>query len=380
MKKIGVYIHIPFCKSKCFYCDFVSYSFKNECIEKYIKALKKEIIETLGNIKEEINIDTIYLGGGTPSYIDSKYIYEILQIPELKSKIMENCEITIEINPGTINREKLIDYKNAGINRISMGLQSTNNEILKAIGRIHTYEQFLDSYNLVREAGFQNINVDLMLALPNQTIEILEESVQKVIDINPEHISIYSLILEEDTKLYNMVNLNKTKLPSEEQEREMYWKVKELLEKYDYKHYEISNFSKTGFESKHNCNCWKQNEYLGFGTAAHSYYNSIRYSNITEVEKYIENINKDLMQNNIIVNEEQSINDKQKEFVMMGLRRIEGIRLEDFCEKFNMRLEKVFEKEIELLKKQGLIEVDTYNIKLSNLGIDLANLVWEKFV
>lgn len=380
MKKIGVYIHIPFCKSKCFYCDFISYSYKNEWIEGYIKALKREIIETINNIKEEFIIDTIYIGGGTPSYIDSKHIYEILQIPQLKNKVAEDCEITIEINPGTINKEKIIDYKNAGINRISMGLQSTNNEILKAIGRIHTYEQFLESYNLVRMAGFENINVDLMLALPNQTIEILEESVQKVININPEHISIYSLILEEDTKLYDMVNSNKTSLPSEEQEREMYWKVKELLEKHNYNHYEISNFSKAGFESKHNCNCWKQNEYLGFGVAAHSYYNNIRYSNVTEVEKYIENVNKNLIKNNITVNEEQSIIDKQKEFVMLGLRRIQGIILEDFYKKFNMRLEKVFENEIETLKKQGLIKINNYNIKVSNLGIDLANLVWEKFV
>lgn len=380
MKKIGVYIHIPFCKSKCFYCDFVSYSFKNECIQRYIEALKKEIIETLREVKEEITIDTIYIGGGTPSYIDSKHIYEILNIKELKSRLIENCEITIEINPGTVNKEKMLEYKTAGINRVSIGLQSTNNQLLKSIGRIHTYEQFLETYNLAREIGFENINVDLMLALPNQTIEILEESVQKVININPEHISIYSLILEEDTKLYDMVNLNKTSLPSEEQEREMYWKVKELLEKHNYNHYEISNFSKAGFESKHNCNCWKQNEYLGFGTAAHSYYNNIRYSNITEVEEYIENINKNLIKNNMIVNEEQSINDKQKEFVMLGLRRIQGIMLEDFYKKFNMRLEKVFENEIETLKKQGLIEIDNYNIKLSNLGIDLANLVWEKFV
>lgn len=380
MKKVGIYIHIPFCKSKCFYCDFVSYSCKNECIEEYIKALKKEIIETINNLNEEIVIDTVYIGGGTPSYIDSKYIFEILNIKELKTRLIENCEITIEINPGTVNKEKILEYRNAGINRVSIGLQSTNNELLKKIGRIHTYEQFLESYNLAREVGFKNINVDLMLALPGQTIGMLEASVQEIIKLNPEHISIYSLILEEGTKLYEMVNSNKIELPTEEQEREMYWEVKNLLEKNNYNHYEISNFSKKGFESKHNMNCWEQREYLGFGAAAHSYYNNIRYSNVTEVEEYIENINKNQIKKNITINETQDIENKQKEFVMLGLRKVEGVDLEEFQKKFNNNLEDIFEKEILLLKKEGLIVLEKNKMKLSNLGIDLANLVWEKFV
>lgn len=206
MKELGIYIHIPFCKSKCSYCDFTSFANKERMIEKYIECLKKEIKE---NKEDNYVVDTIYIGGGTPSFIDSKYIKEIVEIVKTKFKIKEEAEITIEVNPGTVDEEKLKDYKKTGINRISIGLQSTNNKILKQIGRIHTYEEFLNTYNLVRKVGFKNINVDLMLALPNQTLEELEESVEKLIKLNPEHISIYSLIIEEGTKMEELVNNKK---------------------------------------------------------------------------------------------------------------------------------------------------------------------------
>ena len=224
-------------------------------------------------------IDTVYIGGGTPSYINEKYIYDILKIRQIQSRLKSNAEITIEINPGTIKENKLKCYKQAGINRISIGLQSTDDKILKTIGRIHTYSEFLDGYNMARNLEFNNINVDLMLALPGQDTEMLQKTVEKVIELQPEHISIYSLILEEDTELMNMVNSGRVKLPDENQEREMYWETKRILENNNYKHYEISNFSKEGYESKHNMNCWEQKEYLGCGIAAHSYYDSKRFSN-----------------------------------------------------------------------------------------------------
>ena len=279
MKEIGIYIHIPFCIKKCEYCDFVSYCNKEKYVPQYINALKKEI---KNNINKEYKITTIYIGGGTPSSIEENYIADIIETIKLNMndenlKNFENIEVTIEVNPGTVTEKKLKTYKEIGINRLSIGLQETHDELLKSIGRIHTYEEFLKTYNLARKIGFNNINVDLIIALPNQTIQDIKENLEKIIKLNPEHISVYSLILEEGTPFYNKYNENKIKLPDEELERNMYWYVKNTLENNGYMHYEISNFSKKGFESKHNMNCWNQEEYLGFGVAAHSYNNKTRY-------------------------------------------------------------------------------------------------------
>jgi oxygen-independent coproporphyrinogen-3 oxidase len=387
-KNIGLYIHIPFCKRKCKYCDFVSYSNIDNRIQKYIFYLKKEI-EDIGisnsnayKMGEDslINIKTIYIGGGTPSYIDSKYIKEILEKVRENYKVSEDVEITLEMNPGTIDESKLQDYKEAGINRISIGLQSTNNETLKRIGRIHTYEEFLEAFLLARKVGFENINVDLMLALPKQTIGELEEGLEKVIELNPEHISIYSLILEENTALYNEVNDGKYIMPSDEEERKMYWKTKRKLEKAGYIHYEISNFAKKGFESKHNLACWNQEEYIGVGAAAHSYTNNVRYSNIDDIEKYINNfeIGKDI--DNLIFHEKQNHESKIKEYMILGLRKIEGIDIDKFKNKFFGNPLYIFRKELDKLIKEDLVEIDGNYIKLTSKGLDLANIVWEEFI
>lgn len=387
-KNIGLYIHIPFCKRKCKYCDFVSYSNIDNRIQKYIFYLKKEI-EDIGisnsnayKMGEDslINIKTIYIGGGTPSYIDSKYIKEILEKVRENYKVSEDVEITLEMNPGTIDESKLQDYKEAGINRISIGLQSTNNETLKRIGRIHTYEEFLEAFLLARKVGFENINVDLMLALPKQTIGELEEGLEKVIELNPEHISIYSLILEENTALYNEVNDGKYIMPSDEEERKMYWKTKRKLEKAGYIHYEISNFAKKGFESKHNLACWNQEEYIGVGAAAHSYTNNVRYSNIDDIEKYINNfeIGKDI--DNLIFHEKQNHESKIKEYMILGLRKMEGIDIDKFKNKFFGNPLYIFRKELDKLIKEDLVEIDGNYIKLTSKGLDLANIVWEEFI
>ena len=379
--EIGIYIHIPFCMKKCFYCDFVSYANKEDMIEKYIKALEKEI-----KIKAEENkllkINTIYIGGGTPSFIDSKHIVYIINAIKESFNVKENAEITIEVNPGTVTKNKLEDYIKCGINRISIGLQTTNNELLKQIGRIHTYEQFLETYNLIRMVGFNNINVDLMLALPNQTIKDLEDSLNKVIMLKPEHISVYSLILEEKTKLYDLVESGKLELLDESIERNMYWKVKNILEQNGYKHYEISNFAKQGYESKHNLNCWNQEEYLGMGVAAHSYLNSKRYSNTENLEQYINKLlEKEGTKNDIVtIHEEQTLEDKQKEYMLLGLRKIEGIKISDFKNKFVQNPIYIFRKELDKLVKEDLIQVEDNNIKLTKKGLDLANLVFEEFV
>ena len=381
IKKIGIYVHIPFCKQKCYYCDFVSYAKKEEIVEKYINALKKEIKEELKSInKEEYKITTIYIGGGTPSYIDEKNIYEIINEIKQNYNIEKETEITIEVNPGTVNEEKLNKYKEIGINRLSIGLQSTNNELLKKIGRIHGYEHFLNTYNLARKVGFKNINIDLMLGLPSQTLEDVKNSLEEVIKLNPEHISFYSLIIEEGTKIEKMLENKEINLPDEELERKMYWESKKILEENEYIHYEISNFSKKGFESKHNMNCWRQEEYIGFGVASHSYINNKRYCNTNCIEEYCKNIEKEKFKNNRTICEMQTEEEKKKEYMLVGLRKIEGIDIQEFKNKFIENPIYVFRKELEKLVKQELIEIDLDKIKLTNKGLDFANLVWEEFV
>lgn len=387
-KNIGLYIHIPFCKKKCEYCDFKSYAGKENLIDDYIKWLKYEIKEVgEGNKLDYENglddlaiVKTIYIGGGTPSVIDSKYISQVMEIVKTSYTIENNAEITIEVNPGTITKEKLVDYKNSGINRLSIGLQETHDNLLKEIGRIHVFKDFLDTYNLARNVGFNNINIDLMLGLPNQSIKDIEESLDKIIELKPEHISVYSLIIEEGTPFYDKFINNKLNLPKDEIEREMYWLVKRKLEEAGYIHYEISNFSKKGFESKHNLACWNQEEYIGVGVAAHSYTNNVRYSNIDDIKEYIENYEIDKEADNLVFHEKQNKESKMKEFMMLGLRKIEGIKISEFKNKFGNNPIFIFRKELEKLVSEELLEVDGNYIKLTNKGLDLANLVWEEFV
>ena len=385
-KELGIYIHIPFCKQKCYYCDFVSFSNKEEYIEKYVETLKREIDSyDLSNY----NITTIYIGGGTPSRIPSEKIQEILE--KIRQKILknqtkwENIEITIELNPGTVDEEKIKKYKKIGINRLSIGLQSTNNKLLKEIGRIHTFEDFKDTYNTVKKVGFENINVDLMIGLPNQTISDVKDSLNEIIKLNPTHVSVYSLIVEENTKMEKLINNKELQLPDEELERQMYWYVKNTLELNGYNHYEISNFAKKGKESKHNLNCWEQKEYIGLGLAAYSYLNGVRYGNTSDIEKYI-NVQDFLNRSELeesgirIVDEVQSLEDKRKEYMLLGLRKIDGVSIQKFKEKFVENPIFLFRKELEKLVNEELIAIDGDCIRLTNKGLDLANIVWEEFV
>lgn len=383
MRKIGIYIHIPFCKQKCSYCDFVSFPKDKSIQEQYIQALIKEIKERkieLQNLQEECQASTVYVGGGTPSYIEANAIKQILEEIKQVYRIENDAEFTIEMNPGTISEEKLRIYKESGINRISIGLQTTQDNLLKQIGRIHTYEQFLENYKLARKLGFSNINVDLMIGLPNQNMKNVEESIERVIKLNPEHISVYSLILEEGTKLYEQYLKNELELPTEEMERDMYWKVKEKLEKAGYRQYEISNFAKQGKESKHNLACWNQKEYLGFGLAAHSYLENTRYSNTEDIEEYMKNIELGKLTKNRILHETQTEEDKRKEYMLLGLRKIEGVSISKFKEKFVQNPLFLFRKELNRLVEEKLITVELDQIKLTPKGLDLANIVWEEFV
>lgn len=374
-KEIGIYIHIPFCKSKCYYCDFISFTNQCDQIESYIQKVLQEMQQyDISNY----NVTTIYIGGGTPSFIDEKYIKQLLE--EFKRKLIENktkweeIEITIEINPGTITKKKLEQYKKSGVNRISIGLQSTNNKLLKQIGRIHNYQQFLEAYQLVQEVGFENINIDLMIGLPNQTIQDIKQTLEEIQRLNPNHVSVYSLIVEEETKIDEMINSGKLQLPDEELERQMYWYVKNTLELNGYKHYEISNFAKEGKESKHNLNCWEQKEYIGLGIAAHSYLNEVRYSNSGFPEL------KEWDFTNKKIEERQNLEDKKKEYMLLGLRKIDGVNIQKFKEKYNDNPVFLYRQELAKLVEEGLIQINGDFIQLTNKGIDLANLVWEEFV
>lgn len=402
--ELGIYLHIPFCKKKCDYCDFISFPYSQaiELVEKYIETMETEIDSY---DLTSYNVTTIYMGGGTPSILPSKEIEKLLN--KIKTKLEENknetkwedIEITIEVNPGTVDKNKLETYKKSGVNRLSIGLQTTNNKLLKQIGRIHTYEEFLNTYQMAKEIGFKNCNVDLMLGLPKQTIQDLKQSLEKILELNPNHISIYSLIVEEGTPIERKLQKGELELPDEDAERQMYWYVKNTLELNGYEHYEISNFAKKGKQSKHNLNCWQQKEYIGIGISAHSYLNGVRYCNSSEIDKYIKNMNKkEFNINDIInlgngdknilkkidevyeINEIQSLEDKKSEYMLLGLRKLEGVKISSFKEKFIENPIYAYHKELEKLVSEKLIKVEGDCIKLTNKGLDLANLVWEKFV
>ena len=372
--EIGIYIHIPFCIKKCYYCDFVSYPNMLKKQEEYIERLMQEV-EANKDLLKNNKVTTIYIGGGTPSSIKPELIKKVLDKIYQNSNI-EEAEITMEVNPGTVTKNNLQMYKNCGINRLSIGLQSTNDDILKTIGRIHNYEQFLNTYNWATEVGFKNINVDLMLGLPGQSISDLKDSLEKITNLGPNHISVYSLIVEEGTQIEKKISNGEMQLPNEEEERNQYKYTKNFLELNGYKHYEISTFAKEEKESKHNVNCWKQKNYVGFGIAAHSYINGVRYSNTEDLEDYL---NKDFKETKTI-HEEQNTEDMKKEYMLLGLRMLGGVKVSEFKEKFGENPIFKFRKELEKLVEEELIVVDLDDIKLTNKGLDFANLVWEEFV
>lgn len=378
MKEIGIYVHIPFCKSKCLYCDFTSYTDKNTEIRRYVDCLKREINY---RSKDEYLVKTIFFGGGTPSIIDGKYIVEILSEINNAYIVDKNAEITIEINPGTIDKHKLEKYKEAGINRISIGLQSSKKELLKEIGRIHTYEDFENTVKLAKDVGFTNINVDLMIGIPNQTIYDVEDTLDKVLALDLTHISVYSLIYEDGTLMTKMVDEGKLLEVDEEIERYMYWYAKRRLEDNGFIHYEISNFAKPSYRCKHNLDCWNQKEYLGFGVAAASYIDNFRIKNTDSLEKYINNINSDKYYKNLTIEEKQDIDEQMKEFVILRLRMTEGFKASDFTAKFNKDVYKVFESQMDRLLSDGLIIAEEFGyLKLTKKGLDLANIVWGEFI
>ncbi|MGG7147308.1 radical SAM family heme chaperone HemW [Clostridium butyricum] len=373
MKEMSLYIHIPFCKQKCLYCDFPSYAGKESLINEYIRALNEEILKKCSKYK----IASIFVGGGTPSYLNEINLESLLKTINLLD-FKDEFEFTIECNPGTLNEEKLALMKNYNVNRISMGLQTTNDNILKEIGRIHSFEEFKKNYNQARKAGFENINVDLMFGLPNQSMKDWKVSLEDVMSLEPDHISAYSLIIEEGTCFYNLYNNDKLNIPNEEEERSMYLFTKGFLKDYGYNQYEISNYAKVNKECFHNKVYWKCNEYLGLGVSASSFVDEKRFKNIDDIKIYIEKIN-----NNEDVTEEihvNNINDDMEEFMFMGLRMIDGINLKIFKKRFGKDVFDIYDEVIKNNIKKGLLVVDSEKLYLSEKGIELSNYVMSDFI
>lgn len=375
MKKrdLGVYIHIPFCKQKCKYCDFLSFTKYNE---EYIQCLKQEIVDF--NKKSEYQVKTIFMGGGTPSIIKAEDISEILKLVYENYDVDANAEITIEANPGTLNREKLGIYKKAGINRISMGLQSVDNNMLKELGRIHTFEEFCENYKLARECGFDNINVDLMSALPGQTVKNWQHNLETIAAMAPEHISAYSLIIEEGTPFFEKYGEREDLLPSEDEEREMYHLTKELLQKAGYNRYEISNYAKPGYECRHNISYWKRIDYIGFGLGAASLIEEVRHTNYSDMSEYIRR----LKEKNIPVEDTEKLlkNSQMEEMMFLGFRMIEGVSYKEFKEKFKVEMKSVYGDVIEKFLAEELLEDKEGRIKLTERGLDISNYVMSEFL
>lgn len=377
MKSVSIYIHIPFCKSKCFYCDFLSYPNMNKFYKQYLDALILEIKNTVLLFKD-YQIETIFIGGGTPTILPSFYIQEIMKNLDLYYNLSKCKEITIEANPGTVDYNKLVELKKLKISRISFGLQAWQNRLLKKLGRIYSQNEFINNLNLSRQAGFDNINVDLMFSLPTQSIEEWEETLNKVVELKPEHISTYALIIEDNTVFGKLYAENKLEVTDEVIDRQMYYRAKQILKHNGYIHYEISNFAQSNFESKHNLVYWQQKEYISFGLGAHSYINKMRFHNTYDFDKYIEcsknkkDITEDIETNDIL--------DEYAEFMFLGLRLIKGVSKAEFKLKFNKDIEQIYKNQLDECKNYGLLEEDDNNIYLTNKGIDVSNIVFEKFL
>ena len=370
---LGIYIHIPFCERKCRYCDFLSFNADEPIKESYVEALLREIKE---NPHTTRTVDTIFFGGGTPSVLPARLIARILDELRKSFNVREDAEITVECNPGTVDDEKLKIYKSARVNRISFGLQSADDAELEMLGRIHNFEDFKESFLAAKEAGFENINVDIMMALPGQLRETLFYTIEEVTALGPKHISMYSLILEEGTPLKESLP-NLPPLPSEDKEREMYKEATKLLKSKGYGRYEISNYSKPGFESRHNIRYWQLDEYLGFGIGAASFTEGKRFSNTESIEDYIKTDDFEKIKRDVTI---LSKEDLMGEFMFLGLRMMRGVSGKDFYERFGEDMKEVFADAVKAHLQDGTLKVTEEGFSLTERGIDVSNYVMADFV
>lgn len=376
MDKISLYIHIPFCAQKCLYCDFPSFARKDHLRKSYIEALNKEII-SLREKHNNLEINTIFIGGGTPSVLESNEL-ECLLKEIAKLNMAKDIEYSMECNPGNLTEEKLEVMKKYGVNRISMGLQAKQDNLLKGLGRIHNYKTFKENFLLAKKVGFNNINVDLMFGLPNQRLNEWEETLREIISLDPAHISAYSLIIEEGTAFYNLYENDKLKLPTEEEERKMYHLAKEILEENGFNQYEISNYAKEGKECRHNLAYWNMDNWIGVGSAAASYINGKRIKNISSVEEYINSINERGEAVEEIIN--NSKNDNMEEFMFMGLRKINGIDENEFKKRFGMNINDVYGEILNKYIDEGLLIRESGRVFLSEKGIEISNIIMADFL
>lgn len=376
-KEAEIYIHIPFCEKKCDYCDFLSFPMKESRKMEYITVLKEEL-KSKSILLKEYQIVSVFFGGGTPSSIASEHIMEVMELLHQFYSLEEECEITIEINPGIISQKKLEDYKLSGINRISFGLQSAMDKELENLGRIHTFEEFRKNFLLGRRIGFSNINVDLMWGIPEQTIESYQETLDRVLELGPEHISAYSLILEEGTPFYKRyVEAEQGDLPEESEERKMYEITKERLKEKGYFQYEISNYGKEGFFCQHNIGYWKRKNYIGFGLGASSLFENRRWKNEEDFEKYVEQKGKEFLELEV---EELSLNSQMEECMFLGLRMMEGVSKKEFLELFHIGMDEIYQIPIEKGVKEGLLLDTKESLQLTLKGVELSNRILSEFL
>lgn len=380
-RSLELYIHIPFCASKCAYCDFLSAP-ANEMVQSaYVEQLIKEI-QIQSAYYSGYGVTTVFIGGGTPSILNEEFMRRIMEQLHASFVIQPDAEITIEVNPGTVNKRKLEVYRQSGMNRISIGLQSADDGELRCLGRIHTYDEFLKTYQRVRVAGFTNINIDLMSALPGQTLASWKSTLRKTLMLKPEHISAYSLIIEEETPFYETYHGHPELLPGEEEERAIYYETKNFLSEQGYERYEISNYAKKGYECQHNIGYWTGVEYLGLGLGASSYIQGFRFHNPSDLEQYKalnlsapgadEKLHQEI--------EELSDKAQMEEFMFLGLRMSKGVSGSEFLRRFNQNMWNVYGEVLHRLEENHLIEVESPYIRLSEFGVDISNYVLSEFL
>lgn len=385
MRDLSIYIHIPFCVRKCLYCDFLSFPVRGaetdgeEELERYQRLLLEEIKQQSIFYKKH-QVVSIFFGGGTPSLMAEEQMREIMEQIRAYYRVAEEAEITVEMNPGTVTEEKLRGYITCGINRISIGLQSADNEELVRIGRIHTYEQFLETYRAARGVGFTNINIDLMAALPGQSIVSYHSTLRRVVSLRPEHISAYSLILEKGTPLYE--KRDRYVFPSEEEDRQMYLMTGRYLSAHGYRRYEISNYAREGYECRHNKVYWQRGDYVGFGLGASSMVEDVRWSNPAGMEEYAAYAVRPGENASLVClhRERLTVREQMEEFMFLGLRMMCGVEREAFGEKFGQPIEQVYGDVISRLCTQGLLMTEHGRIRLTERGIDISNYVMAEFL
>lgn len=381
-KTLELYVHIPFCVKKCNYCDFLSFSADDQMHRKYAEALIRQIIASSKQFRDYL-VTSVYIGGGTPSWLDQELMVRILDTLLSSFCVSQDAEISMECNPGTMTKGKLEAYRLTGLNRLSIGLQSTEDDELKLLGRIHTYEQFLKTYEMARGAGYGNINVDLMSCLPYQTAEKFSKTLSRVIRLKPEHISAYTLMIEKGTPFYEQYKFDAVRqeagmptevLPSEDECYRIYKMTQAMLTEAGYEQYETSNYAKPGFACEHNIGYWTRAEYLGLGLGAASLMGNVRYTNTTDIYKYISG-------EEIIAKEEPVERKAQmEEFMFLGLRMNQGISRQDFQNAFGISVEAVYKDVLEELKGEELLQVANGRIFLTEKGSDLSNYVMAKFL